>query len=331
MHYETHRCRRSRQRRLPRALSRSVQACRAPTAVSRRRTRASPAIASRCTPCTAARTCSGRTRRRSSARSRCAALDEYAPDARDVRASAGPRRARDGRAFADDDPRARRRQADARAGRGLPDRLRGRLRQSGPTRKRTATPRRRRSRWRRGCAAARCRRSSASASSRCRRSCTRAACARSICSSPTLARATGRTAAAELRRHGPEADGAGARRGGGVERATRSSGGCSFAAARSQLELMIETPQSILGAGRTRRRCARSSPPASGRVTGAHFGTYDYTALCGITASWQHMRHQACDFAKHMMQVALAQTRRASLGRRDEHHADSAASAAAAS
>jgi hypothetical protein len=44
------------------------------------------------------------------------------------------------------------------------------------------------------------------------------------------------------------------------------------------------------------------------RVTGAHFGTYDYTALCGITASWQHMRHAACDFAKHMMQVALAQT-----------------------
>jgi hypothetical protein len=45
-----------------------------------------------------------------------------------------------------------------------------------------------------------------------------------------------------------------------------------------------------------------------GRVSGAHFGTYDYTALCGITAAWQHMRHQACDFAKHMMQVALAQS-----------------------
>ena len=45
-----------------------------------------------------------------------------------------------------------------------------------------------------------------------------------------------------------------------------------------------------------------------GRVRGAHFGTYDYTALCGITASWQHMRHAACDFAKHMMQVALAQS-----------------------
>ena len=43
-------------------------------------------------------------------------------------------------------------------------------------------------------------------------------------------------------------------------------------------------------------------------MTGAHFGAYDYTALCGITAAWQHMRHPACDFARHMMQVALAET-----------------------
>lgn len=74
-----------------------------------------------------------------------------------------------------------------------------------------------------------------------------------------------------------------------------------------KLELMIETPQSILSAD-------GSSPLRSlvaaggGRVRGAHFGTYDYTALCGITASWQHMRHDACDFAKHTMQVALAQS-----------------------
>jgi citrate lyase beta subunit len=74
-----------------------------------------------------------------------------------------------------------------------------------------------------------------------------------------------------------------------------------------KLELMIETPQSILapdGSSALRPLVAAGS----GRVTGAHFGTYDYTALCGITASWQHMRHQACDFAKHMMQVAFAQS-----------------------
>jgi citrate lyase beta subunit len=74
-----------------------------------------------------------------------------------------------------------------------------------------------------------------------------------------------------------------------------------------KLELMIETPQSILSADGT-SALRPLIAAGGGRITGAHFGTYDYTALCGITASWQHMRHQVCDFAKHMMQVALAQT-----------------------
>jgi hypothetical protein len=70
---------------------------------------------------------------------------------------------------------------------------------------------------------------------------------------------------------------------------------------------MIETPQSILAPDGT--SALRGLVAAGrGRVSGAHFGTYDYTALCGITASWQHMRHPSCDFAKHMMQVALAQS-----------------------
>ncbi len=74
-----------------------------------------------------------------------------------------------------------------------------------------------------------------------------------------------------------------------------------------QLELMVETPQSIFGADGT---SALRAFVAAGdrRVTGAHFGTYDYTALCGITASWQRMGHPACDFARHAMQVALAQS-----------------------
>lgn len=74
-----------------------------------------------------------------------------------------------------------------------------------------------------------------------------------------------------------------------------------------RLELMIETPQSIVapdGSSALRALVAAGK----GRAAGAHFGTYDYTALCGITAAWQHMRHDACDFARHMMQVALAQS-----------------------
>jgi citrate lyase beta subunit len=74
-----------------------------------------------------------------------------------------------------------------------------------------------------------------------------------------------------------------------------------------RLELMIETPQSILAPHGTSALRALVAA-GEGRVRGAHFGTYDYTALCGITASWQHMRHQVCDFARHMMQVALAQS-----------------------
>jgi hypothetical protein len=45
-----------------------------------------------------------------------------------------------------------------------------------------------------------------------------------------------------------------------------------------------------------------------GRCVAAHFGTYDYTAGRGITAAHQHMTHYACDFAREVMQVALAGT-----------------------
>ena len=62
---------------------------------------------------------------------------------------------------------------------------------------------------------------------------------------------------------------------------------------------------------RTRRRLRAAAPrstPATAACTGAHFGTYDYTAACNITAAHQHMTHPACDFARHVMQVALAGT-----------------------
>ncbi len=74
-----------------------------------------------------------------------------------------------------------------------------------------------------------------------------------------------------------------------------------------RLELMIETPQAILAPDGS---CALPSlvRAGSGRVRSAHFGVYDYTALCGITAAWQHPRHFACDFAREMMRVSLAQT-----------------------
>ncbi|HVG08154.1 MAG TPA: phosphoenolpyruvate kinase [Thermoanaerobaculia bacterium] len=74
-----------------------------------------------------------------------------------------------------------------------------------------------------------------------------------------------------------------------------------------RMEVMVETAQSILDA---QGRCPLPLlvNAARGRCVAAHFGTYDYTASCSITAAHQSMDHPACDFAKHMMQVAFAGT-----------------------
>ena len=74
-----------------------------------------------------------------------------------------------------------------------------------------------------------------------------------------------------------------------------------------QIELMIETPQSIFNE-RGELNLLPLAAAAQGRCVGAHFGTYDYTAGRGITAAHQHMMHFACDFAKEAMQVAYAGT-----------------------
>ena len=80
-----------------------------------------------------------------------------------------------------------------------------------------------------------------------------------------------------------------------------------LAAGTLRFELMVETTQSIFapdGAVALPRLIAEGR----GRIVAAHFGTYDYTAACGITAAQQHMLHPVCDFAKHVMQVSLAGT-----------------------
>jgi citrate lyase beta subunit len=74
-----------------------------------------------------------------------------------------------------------------------------------------------------------------------------------------------------------------------------------------RFELMVETTQSIVASDGT-IALPRLIAEGGGRIVAAHFGTYDYTAACGITAAHQHMLHPACDFAKHVMQVALAGT-----------------------
>jgi citrate lyase beta subunit len=84
-------------------------------------------------------------------------------------------------------------------------------------------------------------------------------------------------------------------------------GKLSLARGALKMEPMIETTQSILDA-RGESTLPKLLAAARGRCVAAHFGTYDYTASCDITAMYQSMRHPACDFAKHMMKVAYAGT-----------------------
>ena len=74
-----------------------------------------------------------------------------------------------------------------------------------------------------------------------------------------------------------------------------------------RFELMVETPQSVFAADGT-VALPRLIAEGNRRIVAAHFGTYDYTASMSITAEHQHMLHPVCDFAKQVMQVALAGT-----------------------
>ena len=74
-----------------------------------------------------------------------------------------------------------------------------------------------------------------------------------------------------------------------------------------RLEIMIEVTQAVLGAD------GRSPLPGflqacEGRCTGAHFGTYDFTASCNITAAHQAMDHPLCQLATGLMVLAYAGT-----------------------
>ncbi len=74
-----------------------------------------------------------------------------------------------------------------------------------------------------------------------------------------------------------------------------------------KLEIMIETTQSIIN-HRGEATIPALVSAAKGRCVAAHFGTYDYTASCNITAAYQTMDHPSCDFARHVMKITLAGT-----------------------
>jgi citrate lyase beta subunit len=74
-----------------------------------------------------------------------------------------------------------------------------------------------------------------------------------------------------------------------------------------RFEVQIETPQSVLAPDGS-ALVARMVHAASGRCSGLHYGTYDYSAFCGIAARYQSLDHPAADHAKAVMQAAAAGT-----------------------
>lgn len=76
---------------------------------------------------------------------------------------------------------------------------------------------------------------------------------------------------------------------------------------RLRFEVQVETPELILAADGT-APVATMLHRSAGRITGLHYGTYDYSASLGISASYQSMDHPAADYAKQVMQVAVAGT-----------------------
>lgn len=73
------------------------------------------------------------------------------------------------------------------------------------------------------------------------------------------------------------------------------------------VEIMIETPPAIVNE-EGRFMIPRLIHAAGGRCRGAHFGPYDFSSACNITSEHQSLTHPTCNFARHMIQVAVSGT-----------------------
>ncbi|WP_448811963.1 DUF6986 family protein [Agromyces bauzanensis] len=76
---------------------------------------------------------------------------------------------------------------------------------------------------------------------------------------------------------------------------------------RLRFEVQVETPQLVLGPDGT-SPVARLAHAAPGRISGLHYGTYDYSASLQIAGPYQSLEHPAADLAKGVMQLAVAGT-----------------------
>lgn len=74
-----------------------------------------------------------------------------------------------------------------------------------------------------------------------------------------------------------------------------------------KMEMMVETIQAVMAIDGT-TPLYKFVKASKDRCIAMHFGNYDITASCSITAKYQEMDHPVCDFAHHMTKVALAHT-----------------------
>ncbi len=73
------------------------------------------------------------------------------------------------------------------------------------------------------------------------------------------------------------------------------------------LEVQVEVPAAVVAADGS-AAVARVLEAARGRCTGLHFGTYDFTAACGVPPGLQSLEHPLADHAKAVLQLLAAGT-----------------------
>lgn len=74
-----------------------------------------------------------------------------------------------------------------------------------------------------------------------------------------------------------------------------------------RFEVQLETTELIVGAdGRVGLPDVLAA--AAGRLAGVHMGVFDYTAALALAPAEQHLAHPALDFARNVLQVAVAGT-----------------------
>ena len=125
---------------------------------------------------------------------------------------------------------------------------------------------------------------------------------------PRAGRAAGRgRAAGGLPRHPARRSPPWTRFGRWCGSAPSSSGRTACRPGALRFEIQVETTQAILGADGA-ATVAQMIHAAENRCTALHYGTFDYSAACGVSAAQQSLAHPVADHAKAVMQVAAAGT-----------------------